>query len=157
MKRKLPGILAAGALITLMGSTPAFAQSPADLKIGMDTMWVLITGSLVFFMNLGFALVESGLCRAKNTVNILSKNFIVFAISCLAFQCVIFPADPLRLSCGCRPDQDTSLTLLESTLQYPDQIVTSGQDDLIQKYLETLLVKHIIKIQNPYSIDGPVR
>ena len=64
---------------------PAFAQTPADLKVGMDTVWVLITASLVFFMNLGFALVESGFCRAKNTVNILSKNFIVFAISCLAF------------------------------------------------------------------------
>ena len=51
----------------------------------MDTVWVLITASLVFFMNLGFALVESGFCRAKNTVNILSKNFIVFSISCLAF------------------------------------------------------------------------
>ena len=61
------------------------AQTPADLKVGMDTVWVLITASLVFFMNLGFALVESGFCRAKNTVNILSKNFIVFAISCLAF------------------------------------------------------------------------
>ncbi len=84
MKRKLPGILAAGALITFV-ATPAFAQTPADLKVGMDTVWVLITASLVFFMNLGFALVESGFCRAKNTVNILSKNFIVFAISCLAF------------------------------------------------------------------------
>ena len=84
MKRKLPGILAAGALLTFV-ATPAFAQTPADLKVGMDTMWVLITASLVFFMNLGFGLVESGFCRAKNTVNILSKNFIVFAISCLAF------------------------------------------------------------------------
>ena len=84
MKRKLPGILAAGALISCV-ATPAFAQTPADLKVGMDTIWVLITASLVFFMNLGFALVESGFCRAKNTVNILSKNFIVFAISCLAF------------------------------------------------------------------------
>ena len=84
MKRKLPGILAAGALITFV-ATPAFAQTPAELKVGMDTMWVLITASLVFFMNLGFGLVESGFCRAKNTVNILSKNFIVFAISCLAF------------------------------------------------------------------------
>jgi ammonium transporter, Amt family len=84
MKRKLPGIVAAGALISCM-ATPAFAQTPADLKVGMDTMWVLITASLVFFMNLGFGLVESGFCRAKNTVNILSKNFIVFAISCLAF------------------------------------------------------------------------
>jgi Amt family ammonium transporter len=61
------------------------AQTPADLKVGLDTMWVLITAGLVFFMNLGFALVESGMCRSKNTVNILSKNFIVFAISSLAF------------------------------------------------------------------------
>jgi Amt family ammonium transporter len=51
----------------------------------LDTIWVVLTASLVFFMNLGFALVESGFCRSKNTVNILSKNFIVFAISCLAF------------------------------------------------------------------------
>jgi hypothetical protein len=83
--KKLPGMLAAGVLLSLMAATPAMAQTPADLKIGMDTVWVLITASLVFFMNLGFALVESGFCRAKNTVNILSKNFIVFAISCLAF------------------------------------------------------------------------
>ncbi len=85
MRKKLPGILAAGLLLSMLGATPAMAQTPADLKVGMDTVWVLITASLVFFMNLGFALVESGFCRAKNTVNILSKNFIVFAISCLAF------------------------------------------------------------------------
>ncbi len=85
MRKKLPGILAAGLLLSVLGATPAMAQTPADLKVGMDTVWVLITASLVFFMNLGFALVESGFCRAKNTVNILSKNFIVFAISCLAF------------------------------------------------------------------------
>ena len=84
MKRKLPGVLAAGALMTFM-ATPALAQTPGELKVGIDTMWVLIAACLVFFMNLGFALVESGFCRAKNTVNILSKNFIVFAISCLAF------------------------------------------------------------------------
>ena len=40
---------------------------------------------LVFFMNLGFAMVESGFARSKNTVNILSKNFIVFAVSSLGF------------------------------------------------------------------------
>jgi len=56
-----------------------------SLKIALDTMWVLLTAFLVFFMNLGFAMVESGLCRAKNTVNILAKNFIVFAISTLAY------------------------------------------------------------------------
>jgi len=56
-----------------------------DLKVSADTMWVLITAMLVFFMNLGFACVESGFCRAKNAVNILSKNFIVFAITSVCF------------------------------------------------------------------------
>ncbi len=56
-----------------------------DTKIVLDTLWVLITAMLVFFMNLGFAMVESGFNRAKNCVNILSKNFIVFAISSLGF------------------------------------------------------------------------
>ncbi|MBX9789908.1 MAG: ammonium transporter [Pirellulales bacterium] len=59
--------------------------SPAGMKIGLDTVWVLFTGFLVFFMNLGFACVESGFCRAKNAVNILSKNFIVFAVTTLGF------------------------------------------------------------------------
>ncbi len=56
-----------------------------ELKVALDTVWVLIAGMLVFFMNLGFALVESGFARAKNTVNIISKNFVVFAVSTLAF------------------------------------------------------------------------
>ena len=56
-----------------------------EYKIIMDTIWVLFTAMLVFFMNLGFAMVESGFARSKNAVNILSKNFIVFAISSIAF------------------------------------------------------------------------
>jgi len=57
-------------------------------KIIFDTIWVLFTAMLVFFMNLGFAMVESGFARSKNAVNILSKNFIVFAISSLAFWAI---------------------------------------------------------------------
>jgi Amt family ammonium transporter len=57
----------------------------AELKFAADTAWTLIAAMLVFFMNLGFACVESGMCRAKNAVNILSKNFIVFAVSSLGF------------------------------------------------------------------------
>ncbi len=56
-----------------------------DLKIALDTIWVMVTAMLVFFMNLGFAMVESGFCRQKNAVNILSKNFVVFAVSSLGF------------------------------------------------------------------------
>jgi Amt family ammonium transporter len=54
-------------------------------QVLLDTFWVLLCAMLVFFMNLGFASVESGFARSKNTVNILSKNFIVFAISSLGF------------------------------------------------------------------------
>lgn len=56
-----------------------------SLQVSIDTVWVLFTAFLVFFMNLGFGMLEAGLCRAKNTVNILAKNFIVFAISSIAF------------------------------------------------------------------------
>jgi len=56
-----------------------------ETKVAMDTIWVLFAAMLVFFMNLGFAMVESGFARVKNTVNILSKNFIVFAVSSLGF------------------------------------------------------------------------
>jgi len=60
-------------------------MEPAALRVMLDTFWVLLAGFLVFFMNLGFAMVESGLCRVKNTVNILAKNFVVFAVSSLAY------------------------------------------------------------------------
>jgi Amt family ammonium transporter len=68
---------------------PAPAEPPPltvqDLKVMADTLWVLVTAMLVFFMNLGFACVESGMCRAKNCVNILSKNFVVFAVTAIFF------------------------------------------------------------------------
>ena len=75
-----------------MLATPGIAQAAIDpeTKVALDTLWVLLTAFLVFFMNAGFALVESGLCRAKNAVNILAKNFIVFAASSLAFWAVGF-------------------------------------------------------------------
>ena len=76
---------------------PASAQEQAaaapaidNTKVALDTMWTLFAAFLGFFMSLGFALVESGLCRAKNTVNILAKNYIVFAISSVAFLLVGF-------------------------------------------------------------------
>jgi ammonium transporter, Amt family len=58
------------------------------LTIGLDTVWVMVCGMLVFFMNLGFGCVESGFARAKNCVNILSKNFVVFAVTSIAFWAI---------------------------------------------------------------------
>lgn len=57
-----------------------------QIEMIVDTLWVVLAAILVFFMNLGFAAVESGMARSKNAVNILSKNFIVFAVSSLGFM-----------------------------------------------------------------------
>lgn len=56
-----------------------------NVEMAIDTLWVLLAAMLVFFMNLGFGAVEAGFARSKNCVNILSKNFIVFAVSSLGF------------------------------------------------------------------------
>jgi ammonium transporter, Amt family len=95
--RKLPAISAflavALASLAALADEPAAAPvgpSTADLQIAADTIWVLLAGMLVFFMNAGFALVESGFCRKKNAVNILGKNFIVFAATTLIYYAVGF-------------------------------------------------------------------
>src|SRR3989338_6793260 len=59
-----------------------------ETKVVLDTIWVLVTAMLVFFMNMGFAMVEAGFARSKNCVNILSKNFIVFAITSIGFLAI---------------------------------------------------------------------
>lgn len=52
---------------------------------GLDTVWVLIAAFLVFFMQAGFGMVEAGFIRAKNTTNILTKNFLDFCMASLGF------------------------------------------------------------------------
>jgi Amt family ammonium transporter len=62
----------------------------AQAKVALDTLWVVLTACLVFFMNAGFATLETGLCQSKNAVNILAKNFIVFAVASIAYWVVGF-------------------------------------------------------------------
>ena len=59
-----------------------------DTNAAMDIMWVLIAGSLVFFMQAGFTLVEVGFTRSKNTLNIVMKNLMDFCIGSLAFWAI---------------------------------------------------------------------
>ncbi len=56
-----------------------------DLKQGLDTVWVMLGAFLVFFMQAGFGMVEAGFIRAKNTCNILTKNFLDFCMASLGF------------------------------------------------------------------------
>lgn len=61
-----------------------------DTISGLDTVWVLIAAMLVFFMQPGFALVEAGFTRSKNTANILMKNFMDFMIGSFLYWCIGF-------------------------------------------------------------------
>jgi Amt family ammonium transporter len=81
-------IVPALAAALLPAPRPAYAQGTdvvAEVARGVNTVWVLIASFLVFFMQAGFALVEAGLTRAKNTVNILFKNVIDFLFATIAF------------------------------------------------------------------------
>jgi len=85
-------------LIVMGWSYVAVAQDPApaagptttELKVAIDTLWVAIAAFLVFFMNAGFCMLETGFCRQKNAVNVLAKNLIVFALATVAFWAIGF-------------------------------------------------------------------
>jgi Amt family ammonium transporter len=57
----------------------------SEFTISIDNMWILVTAALVMFMQPGFAMVEAGFTRTKNTANILMKNLMDFAIGSLIF------------------------------------------------------------------------
>ncbi|MBW4510281.1 MAG: ammonium transporter [Scytonematopsis contorta HA4267-MV1] len=75
-----------------VAQTPAAAPAPttAELKVALDTLWVCVAAFLVFFMNAGFCMLETGFCRQKNAVNVLAKNLIVFALATVAFWAIGF-------------------------------------------------------------------
>ena len=83
-------LFGASFIVNLLCTSNAFAAGEANVQIALDTVWVLIAGILVFFMNAGFGLLETGFCRAKNSVNILAKNFTVAACAGLAFFIIGF-------------------------------------------------------------------
>ena len=57
---------------------------------GLDTVWVIVSAMLVFFMQPGFAFVEAGFTRSKNSANILMKNFVDFLIGTVLFWIIGF-------------------------------------------------------------------
>ncbi|MGD9557657.1 MAG: ammonium transporter, partial [Mangrovibacterium sp.] len=68
----------------------SLSKSTGELAASLDALWVLIAAALVFFMQAGFAMVETGFTRHKNTVNILSKNLIDFAFGSILFWVIGF-------------------------------------------------------------------
>jgi len=66
------------------------ASAVSSNATSLDTVWVLVAAVLVMFMQPGFAMVEAGFTRAKNTANILMKNLMDFSVGSLAFWLVGF-------------------------------------------------------------------
>ena len=60
----------------------------SDAITGPDLIWVMVCAALVMFMQAGFALLESGMTRTKNSVNVLMKNYTDMAFGALIFWCV---------------------------------------------------------------------
>jgi Amt family ammonium transporter len=89
VRKKIVALL----LIGLFVGLAAFAQDaatqeevvPASVVSAIDMIWLVVTGSLVFFMQAGFAFVETGLTRAKNATNILMKNLMDFCFGSIVF------------------------------------------------------------------------
>jgi Amt family ammonium transporter len=61
-------------------------NSMYELQYAMDTFYFLVTGALVMWMAAGFAMLEAGLVRSKNTTEILTKNIALFAIACTMYM-----------------------------------------------------------------------
>ena len=76
-------------VLSTLGSTTAFAEEVAAEAApafnGLDTLWVLLAAILVFFMQAGFGMVETGLIRSKNAANVLMKNLMDFCFAALGF------------------------------------------------------------------------
>lgn len=83
-------------VVRLLAALPAFAGAPAcaaeptlqSLQLAMDTVWLITAGALVFFMQAGFAFLESGMARAKNAVNVIMKNYTDMCFGAIAFWCI---------------------------------------------------------------------
>ena len=78
-------------------SLPGFAAEPLntvpqhiqEIRLSLDSVWVVLGGILVFFMQAGFALIESGLVRSKNSINVLMKNYLDTCLGGLVFWLIV--------------------------------------------------------------------
>lgn len=71
----------------------------AELSYALDTFYFLVSGALVMWMACGFAMLEAGLVRAKNTAEILTKNIALYALASIMFMLLgynlMYPGDPI--------------------------------------------------------------
>lgn len=85
---RIPLVLLAGVALALVVAQPVFAQDPDPAQVvalDLNTLWMLLAGFLVFFMQAGFALVETGFTRNKNVAHTMMMNMMVFCIGAVGY------------------------------------------------------------------------
>lgn len=70
---------------TTLGANSEVVKNVAHNKLSINIVWTLVTGFLVMFMQAGFALVETGLCRAKSASHVMATNFMIYGLGMLGF------------------------------------------------------------------------
>ncbi|MED3662626.1 ammonium transporter [Ureibacillus sp. FSL K6-8385] len=78
--------------LLLLVALPAYAAEPTveSLELSVNLVWVMLGAILVFFMHAGFTLVETGFTRAKNSLNIIMKNFLTISLVSILYYLVGF-------------------------------------------------------------------
>ncbi|MCP5145575.1 MAG: ammonium transporter [Gammaproteobacteria bacterium] len=110
-----------------------------DLRYALDTFYFLVMGAFVMWMAAGFAMLEAGLVRAKNTAEILTKNIVLYAIACIMYMLMgynlmypdggsgFFPSIDLSFMFG--GDNDPAAVLAQGSDEWYDGDYYSGMSD----------------------------
>ena len=85
----------------LMLAWPAVSSAQDATPRVLDIIWLVLAAALVFFMQAGFALLEGGMSRSKNAVNVVMKNYLDVCIGTLCFSSAT--GCWIRIQCGRRP------------------------------------------------------
>ncbi|MCG6885872.1 MAG: ammonium transporter [Proteobacteria bacterium] len=96
-----------------------------DLSYALDTFYFLITGALVMWMAAGFAMLEAGLVRSKNTAEILTKNVVLFAIACIMYMIVGYN---IMYGDGTEGGIIPSLSFMLGADNNPEEVLKIGMD-----------------------------
>jgi ammonium transporter, Amt family len=84
-------IVAPGAWAQDADPVTTLTKSVADNAVALNMLWVVIGAVLVIFMQAGFALVETGFCRAKHAAHVVTTNFAIFGLGFVGFFLIGFP------------------------------------------------------------------
>ena len=101
VRRKLAITFVVAMGLVAMSASSAFAadkpiyqgptMAPSDIAVSLNLLWVVIGAVLVIFMQAGFALVETGFCRAKHAAHVVSTNFAIFGLGFVGYFLIGFP------------------------------------------------------------------